>query len=575
MKLICISSYIKLFALISLMITINIIKCYDNESSVTIKTKHSAVIAGENVLFEWENVDKYDIDPKITFWDHNSSPFLDKNFIEGSWNYLNEQSFLNSSNANPSGKVIVKSPKEEGLYKIYYCYTRYDEFKCKLIRTLAVITCGAKHFTYVKNILDNNNKNAKQIKTPNSTDSSANMERNNTSSIKEAEALKTSNFTDAEAEAQNEKFKNNKNKISDIDFHHSVIKPKLGKESLDSSKSKSNSANSQKDNQEKITQSNIEHIIIFISENHSFDSIFGHYCKAATNSNPTCTLGAECCEAAPSELHGIKPFTLTDTQNSRYSPCHQSSCENSEINGGLMNKFLLNGVGAHPYNFAVASDSLFSAKHYFNFARNGAISDNFFQSSSGASDQNNMYFAAAKFLFLDNNHIPQSRELNGAKCFKPGDDSFKSFDEPTIADLLNVCGVSWTFYAEGYNENPNSDQCYSFFYDASDNPFTYFPSLTQSATAQFNFRDYEELKNDITNGSLPAVSYVKALGIHSEHPEYSGSFLSGQLMSNEIWELLRNSQDYKENTVLFLLPDESGGFYDHKTPPPVNNISFK
>jgi len=80
------------------------------------------------------------------------------------------------------------------------------------------------------------------------------------------------------------------------------------------------------------------------------------------------------------------------------------------------------------------------------------------------------------------------------------------------------------------------------------------------------------LKKDIKNNSLPSVSYIKALGIHSEHPEYPGSFLTGQMMSNEIYELLSNSEYYKDNTVLFLLPDESGGFYDHKTPPKINQL---
>jgi len=175
-------------------------------------------------------------------------------------------------------------------------------------------------------------------------------------------------------------------------------------------------------------------------------------------------------------------------------------------------------------------------------------------------------------IFLDNNHIPQNRQLNGAKCFQEGDQSFASYYDPSIADLLNACKISWTFYAEGFNEFPNSDQCSPYYYDASDDPFTYFPSLTQSETASFNFRDYEDLKKDIKNHSLPSVSYIKALGIHSEHPEFPGSFITGQMMSNEIYELLSNSEYYKDNTVLFLLPDESGGFYDHKTPPKINQL---
>lgn len=137
---------------------------------------------------------------------------------------------------------------------------------------------------------------------------------------------------------------------------------------------------------------------------------------------------------------------------------------------------------------------------------------------------------------------------------------------------MNLCGISWTFYAEGFNEYPNSNQCYPYYYDASDDPFTYFPSLTESETADYNFRDFSDFKADLKEKKLPAVSYVKALGIHSEHPEFPGSLLTGQMLSNEIYELIMNSEHYKDNTVLFLVPDESGGFYDHKSPPGVNKV---
>lgn len=473
---------------------------YSSDSTAVIRTDSSATIAGEDTLFYWEGIDKLDIDPKITFWDYNSSPLLDKNFIEGSWNYLNEQSRLTSSTVNKEGQIKIKAPKKEGLYKIYYCYFRFGEFKCDYIRTLAVITC-TKDLNKIKKILK-----------------------------------KPENFTN----------KNNSTKSSQ-------------------------NKNSTK-NKKKLSQSNIEHIIIFISENHSFDSIYGNYCKAETHSNPTCNLGPECCEAAPEKLHGIKPYTLSDTQNARYGPCHQSDCENSEINGGKMNKYLINGVGSHPYNFAVAKDDIFSAKNYFKFAKEGAIADNFFQSSAGASCQNNMFFAAAKFVFLDNVSIPQSRQINGAKCFKEGSDKFNSYYDPTIADVLNVCNITWTFYAEGFNEKPNSDQCYPYYYDASDDPFTYFPSLTEYKTSEYNFRDYTDLINDIKNKTLPSVSYIKGLGIHSEHPEYPGSFLTGQMLSNQVYETVMNSEYYRNNTLIILLPDESGGFYDHKSPPPINKI---
>jgi len=319
---------------------------------------------------------------------------------------------------------------------------------------------------------------------------------------------------------------------------------------------------------EKITTSSIEHIIILISENHSFDSIYGGYCKAPTGSKPTCNYGEYCCESAPQNVSGSSPFVLTDAQNALYDPCHSRECEVSEINGGKMDKFVIGGNGSNKYNFAVSADTADSAQSYFNYARNGAMADNFFQSVTGSSYSNNMYFAGGKFFFTDNTVAPQSKDINGAKCYNV---EFQTLHDPTIADLLNTCNVTWTVYAEGYDVYPTDKQCWPEYFNAADIPFLYFNSLTQSQTASYNFRDLNKLEDDLNNGTLPSVSYIKGLGIHSEHPGHKNCFTSGQQLANSIINLVINSQ-YQKNTVIFFVPDESGGFYDHITPPDSSTI---
>ncbi len=315
-------------------------------------------------------------------------------------------------------------------------------------------------------------------------------------------------------------------------------------------------------------KSKIEHIIVFISENHSFDSIYGNYCQAETFSNPSCNYGAQCCEKIPSSLNGVKPKDLTDIQNSRFDPCHSKACEESEMNGGKMDNYIINGVGANPNNFVAAIDDEFSAKLYFQWARENAISDSFFQSSAGASSQNDMYFAAGKFFFLDNTYAPQNKRIPGAQC----QGSFNSYSDPTIGDLMNTCKISWTFYGQGLKENATTKDCDDKWWDGTDNPFFYFPSLTDSPTAEDNFRDFTDLINDIKNRTLPSVSYVKALEMYTEHPGNSGGFINGQRLSEQIVRNVKESDLYRENTLVILVPDESGGFYDHITPPPTSTV---
>src|SRR3984957_19992268 len=43
----------------------------------------------------------------------------------------------------------------------------------------------------------------------------------------------------------------------------------------------------------------LDHLVVIIQENHTFDIYFGRWCTASTGSNPTCTQGPTCCDAGP------------------------------------------------------------------------------------------------------------------------------------------------------------------------------------------------------------------------------------------------------------------------------------
>src|SRR5262245_43464914 len=83
--------------------------------------------------------------------------------------------------------------------------------------------------------------------------------------------------------------------------------------------------------------SNINHLVVIVQENHTFDTYFGRWCTAATGSNPTCTSGPSCCEAAPAhDPTGASPIVLDDAANAAFDPNHNQVCEVDEIHGGLM-----------------------------------------------------------------------------------------------------------------------------------------------------------------------------------------------------------------------------------------------
>ncbi|KAJ3280961.1 hypothetical protein HDU79_011210 [Rhizoclosmatium sp. JEL0117] len=319
------------------------------------------------------------------------------------------------------------------------------------------------------------------------------------------------------------------------------------------------------------TASPIKHVITILSENHSFNSYFGRYCKAAPGSKPTCNNGPDCCEGVPSTLDGQNAFLLDDNFNLAFDPCHSYSCEVCEITNNMQG-FFTGCSGSNPKNFAMADGSSQSASKYWQWASQYAMSDRHFQSAVGASSQNDMYFARGAFVFLDNQYVPNLPA--SAACYSG---NLKDYSEPTIADLLTQCDVSFTFYAQGYSVPPKAGQCYPNYYDPSDNPFAYYPSLTNSTKSAQLFRDADnDFFNDVAAGNLPAVSFFKSLGTNCEHPGIS-SISAGEEFNQKIIDAIMNHPVYKDNTIIILTPDESGGYHDTVTPPgvsPIDNMPY-
>src|SRR5579862_2386416 len=69
--------------------------------------------------------------------------------------------------------------------------------------------------------------------------------------------------------------------------------------------------------------SKIDHLVIVVQENHTFDNYFARFCTAPAGSAPTCTDGPACCEAGPAtDPSGAAPTVLDDTSNGARDPDH-------------------------------------------------------------------------------------------------------------------------------------------------------------------------------------------------------------------------------------------------------------
>jgi phospholipase C len=325
------------------------------------------------------------------------------------------------------------------------------------------------------------------------------------------------------------------------------------------------------------TASSIKHVIVVVQENHSFDNYFSNYCTAATGSKPTCTSGPSCCETGPATDPGSgdSPVVQDDTQNAAYDPDHLQSCEVTEIDDGKMDGYVTSSVCGAKGNFAYGA--MATMKPYWDLAAANALADNYFQPAAGASSENDMYLATASYVFLDDEYVPPAF---GSSCEFT---ATKTFTNVTIADLLGTASVSWGWYGEGYDAVvaaaktmtcPKDPMCaagislYPCIYDPSDDPFLYFKQFIDNPKFIF---DYTDLACSLGSSSLPAVSYVKAVGYRSEHPGAGDTISAGETFVSEVVAAVQASP-YQKDTLVLLTWDESGGYFDHVAPPADSTI---
>jgi phospholipase C len=323
----------------------------------------------------------------------------------------------------------------------------------------------------------------------------------------------------------------------------------------------------------------IEHVIVIIQENHTFDSYFGGWCTGDTGSSPTCTQGKSCCEAGPGVDPGspTTPSALDDTFNAARDPNHTQACELTEIDGGKMDGYVTSATCGSAQNFAYADSTI---QAYWTLAGQGALGDHYFQPVVGQSSSNDMYFARAQYVFLDNTYEPESI---GASCSI--NKNTIQYTDTTLADLLEKANVTWAWYSEGYDvmaqavshgECPASapSDCafdntnFDCVYDPSDNPFAYYKSTVDDPA---HFKDYTDLATDLSGGTLPSVSFVKALDYKTEHPGYGNTLSAGIAFVQGALSAIQGSSA-ASSTLILLTWDEGGGFFDHVAPPPASSV---
>jgi phospholipase C len=321
--------------------------------------------------------------------------------------------------------------------------------------------------------------------------------------------------------------------------------------------------------------SKIDHLVVILQENHSFDSYFARYCLAPSGSAPSCTDGPSCCEAGPTmDPSGAVPIVLDDHENGTYLPSNASDCQLAQIDGGKMDQFASGMSGcSDPRNVAYAGAPLVTP--YWQLASTGALADRYFQPVAGASSANDLYFVRAQFVEKDDDYAP---DAIGKSCTVAS--KHMTFSGTTIGDLLTGAGVSWAYYVAGYadlvaaqkmgmcpappDDCPFGVSLYPCILDIGDVAIDYFASSKDNPAV---LRDLTALTTDLQSDKLPQVVFIRGPGWKSEHPGLEDKISDGVSFVSSMLEVLHKS-DYAPDTLILVTWDESGGFYDHVAPPP-------
>jgi phospholipase C len=139
-----------------------------------------------------------------------------------------------------------------------------------------------------------------------------------------------------------------------------------------------------------------------------------------------------------------------------------------------------------------------------------------------------------------------------------------------IGNVMLDRHVSWKYYGDQWNAylNDKYELNYGTVGTKSDqycnicNPFQYSTSImTDAAVRTAHLQDTVNLYQDIKNGTLPAVSFVKPSGWVDGHPASSKLNLFEGFVK-KIVDDVRANPTLWASTAIFVTFDEGGGYYD-------------
>lgn len=308
----------------------------------------------------------------------------------------------------------------------------------------------------------------------------------------------------------------------------------------------------------------IQHIVMFMQENRSFDQYFGMFPGVRGFGDPSGLFK----QPTPSTQPPYPPEGYVLPIHTPMSagggcvadPIHTWTIQHRAWNNGAMN----NWIGAHasdgeaqPWTTMAYYDATDLA-FYYALANAFTICDAYHCSVMGPTDSNHLYWLSAWLDPAGTQGGPllattSSSCLNGTGPH--GQELKNTFTWTTMPDVLQAAGVSWKFYGTSNFAPYGFTEYFASFANTPNNPM-YANGVVPT---------FEDFLSDAASGNLPAVSWVLTDFDKSEHATNSPQ--AGMQQVAKALAALTTLKDKWASTVLFLTYDENGAFFDHVAPP--------
>lgn len=306
----------------------------------------------------------------------------------------------------------------------------------------------------------------------------------------------------------------------------------------------------------------INHIVVLMLENRSFDHMLGFLYSDSGNKSPAGQLfegltGAESNPDAGGKAVPVFKIKATDSNayfmpgadpgegynatNSQLFGSNQAPVPPAATNSGFVTNYAYTlgwqskekGWSILPGTVARDIMGMFTPAMLpvlSGLARGFAVCDQWFSSAPTETLPNRAFVCAG----TSQGHM---------------DDKTKTYTAPSIFGLLTANKLDWRIY--GYNAEPLTRLD--------------FPDTTNAPEAHFGlFTDFQAAA---AAGTLPPYTFLEpsweATG-NSQHPNYDVAL--GEQLIHDVYYALRNGPGWNQ-TLLIITYDEHGGCYDHVAPP--------